>query len=238
MHSIRRLCTGFCVLIAVSVPSSVSAQPISILCNGTQVGTMELTPTDNFVSGEFRVTSGLTLASAAEFCGEDHFNWLQIVLFARHAPVDSGGQPLGWPFVDPPSGGYGDDPNTPGDDTLWADAFPYYWNGGPDPPDGTPGFKSGLSLDDNSTLDTLNFLDVPQSPFDDQFIVFFTLLASVNADGSLHSIHCGYLWTWETTDSGDTVSSFQAVPEPNTLALIGTGTAICWSRRRHLFNRR
>src|SRR5687767_5418479 len=130
LSNARTSVLGAAVLIGgFSSPSTAGAT--TVLCNGTPVGTMELDPTDDAVFGEFVARRpDFTLASAAAFCVEDHFNWLQIVLFARHTPVDSGGQRLTWPFTDPPLGGYGNDPATPGDDTLWADNLQYYWNEG------------------------------------------------------------------------------------------------------------
>jgi PEP-CTERM motif len=220
-----RLCSWLFLPVCVfAFAPYASATPIPVRCEGRQIGTIDLSPTDGAMAGDFTVRGFFdSLEAAAHFCGEDHFNWLQVVVSATHLPVTSDGSRLSVPFFDPPGGGYGNDPNTPGDDTLWADNLMYYWNEGPTPSPRPPGFRDGLHLDDNTLVDTLSFLDVPRSPFPDQVIEFQTFLASVNADGTLHSNYGGHFWIWSNTPTGGTVAF---VPEPTTMFMVGLGLVV------------
>lgn len=104
------------------------------------------------VGAAFVPTPPFDTTSAAVFCGEDHFNWLQIG-FTNVPPVDMSGNRLGPFFLDPPSGGYGDDPATTGNELRWADQYSYYYDEGPDrPPPGVPGTTH---IDDATRPDAL-----------------------------------------------------------------------------------
>jgi hypothetical protein len=197
-------------------------------CHGVSVGRVEYFGAGADMVAYFDPNRGLqTLAAAAQFCGEDHFNWQQFVVYAVHGGVDSSGNRTGHSFLDPPLGGYSDNPRTPGDDTLWADNEPWYLNEGPPPAAGTTGYEPRFSLANNTLLGgtRLYFEDTPHSPFADQKITFLTLLVSINKDGNLDSYHGGFFWNWKNTNPpiSGTVTSFQAIPEPTAWALLILG---------------
>ena len=160
------------------------------------------------------------LTDAAKKCGEHHFNWYQIIVSESGTTgmVNSSGNALTPPYVDPPQGGYGDDPATAGDETQWADNQPWYWDEGADPPAGTAGFSDGYNLDDNSNATHLEFSDYPGDQPGAK-ISFKTWLVSLNADGSLHSWHGGFSWDMEVDASGNTdISNVQTFNTPPTAA--------------------
>lgn len=193
------------------------------------------------VTGGFTAIS--TLAAAAAFCHEDHFNWFQAVLADNMPLNDAMGNPLTPPYMDPPLGGYGPP------DTQWGDGLPWYWDEGPDPPAGTDGFDDGFNLDDNISLDgkTLGFTDCPGGA-DGTKLEFATWLVSLNANGTLHSFHDGFLWKWSNsaTDPNGTAVMGQhipalfgqqmynrLVPEPSSWALAVIGLVMCvYGQRR------
>lgn len=142
------------------------------------------------VGAAFVPTPPFNTTSAAASCGEDHFNWLQIG-FTNVPPVDMAGDRLGQFFLDPPFGGYSDDPDTkPGNETRWADQHLYYFDEGPDrPPPGVPGTTHIL---DATRPDALFVEDIPGG--DGVFNLFATFLVSVNADLTLDSFHGGWVW--------------------------------------------
>ena len=200
-------------LVAVTVllasASAATALSVDINCDGAKVGT--LTVFDGFPLGaEFKANGPTfpTLADAAKKCGEHHFNWYQVVVEDNKQPLDAGGKPVTAPYVDPPPGGYLDgNPSTPGNQTLWADNLPWYWNEGPPPPAGTSGFDPETMLEKHTNATTLEFADVPGGASTD--IVFKTWLVSLNADSSLHSFHTGF--TWNFISSAANVPKVQGV---------------------------
>ena len=192
------LCGILCLLTAQFAHAQ---QPIN--CNGMQVGTLSFTAAGGGITGGFTATIDTdgdgkpSLAEAAAKCDEDHFNWYQIVTADTNPPNDAGGNPLAPPYVDPPPGGYG----PPG--AQWADNLPWYFDEGPDPPAGTPGFSDGFHIDDvvkdpngDGVNEHLQFFDFPNDA-DGNSVSFKTWLVSLNEDGSLHSFHDGGIaWTW------------------------------------------
>ncbi|MFQ3666494.1 MAG: PEPxxWA-CTERM sorting domain-containing protein [Sphingomonadaceae bacterium] len=206
-----------------------------VFCDKQKVGSVFFGPVGKGFQARFQIDSEgrRNIADIARQCGQHHFNWRQDVLYARHRPVDSAGRRLTLPFLDPPLGGYGDDPNTPkADDTLWADQLPWFWNE-TRPPDGTPGFKPELMLEEHTGDFELLFRDDPMSPFPDQVILFVTRLVSVHEDGSFHRYHGGFLWVWRPTNGGD-VGRFQAIPEPASWQLMIAGFGLLGAGlRRH-----
>lgn len=214
-------------LIALAFARDASAQDgqYDVECKGQVVGTVYYGPATDPKSGAKGAEANFTidqgkfddLGAAAAFCGEDHFNWQQFVLLANHLPVDAAGKPLTAPFLDPPPGGYGDNPVTPGNDTLWADQYSWYWNESPGPAD----FDLATYASDN----TLTFKDFPRWPDNSQSLLFLTYLVSVNEDHSFHEYHGGWLWTWDSTGGG-TSGEFQSLPEPASWALLSGGFAL------------
>ncbi|MGH9720815.1 MAG: hypothetical protein ACRD8O_11430, partial [Bryobacteraceae bacterium] len=96
-----------------------------------------------------------TLAGAAAACGEDHFNWYQIVTADNQPPPG-----IAPPYVDPPSGGY-----PLAFDPTWADTLPWYydeWTPGALPPGRV--FNPGLTLQSKTQTNLLQFGDFPNSP--------------------------------------------------------------------------
>jgi len=74
-------------------------------------------------------------------------------------------------------------------------------------------------------LDTFGYEDFPWGKSGTK-LEFYTWLASLNADGSLHSFHGGFNWTWERgsvyCDIVGAVpgsQAYQYIPEPASSAL-------------------
>lgn len=208
----------------LSVDAAKAAVMVPVICDGMQVGTINamVAGVGVGVTGGFTTTPMFpTLADAAAKCGEDHFNWYQVVVKDNDPPI-VGGNPLVPPYVDPPNGGYS---------YLWADNFPWYWNEGdppvPQPPNYDPFFN--LSNQGPVTGNVLHFEDGPSGP-DGTMISFLTCLASVNADHSLHQLYGGFLWDYvdPVGPTGPSIQNLRAkTPEPSSivslLALGGLG---------------
>jgi hypothetical protein len=208
-----------------------------------KVGAISVDVDGNGVSGDFTSTFGgppPTMAAAAAKCNEDHFNWYQIV---------SGTHPL------IPGGGPQVDPLPESQGLQWADKLPWYWDE-TTPPPGTPGFEAGLQLSANTFAGRLHYEDFPGGP-EGTDIMFMTWLVSLNADGSFHSWHEGFSWTWKHDATGITVGAPVAkgagviptkaeyddligdfdrpIPEPGTLPFLVIGLAalgVHWRRRQ------
>jgi hypothetical protein len=209
------------------------ATRVDIVCNGMNVGVVDIVPALDGarpgLSGGFATPVG-SLAAAAALCGEHHFNWHQRVTSDNMPPVDAGGNRLVPPYDDPPPGGYGNDPTTGGDDTQWADDFPWYWDEGPDPPAGTPGFENGYNrLDNEPTGSMLRFRDFPGGP-DGTRVTFSLALVSLNADNTLHSSYP--ILNWYYFDPLGPAGPIAAIPEPATLLLSGAVLILSMLRRR------
>ena len=175
------LCWMSAAAVALSIPVTAS--------DGTPMGTIdvEVSPDGTGIVGGFNAIPSLAAAAAAN--NEDHFNWHQVVVSDNNPPNDADGNPLVPPYNDPPAGGYGPP------STQWADDLPWYWDEGDDPAPTTPGWDDGYNLDDNTTENSLGFTDFPwDAPGTN--LEFNTWLVSLNADGSLHSYHGGFAWTW------------------------------------------
>jgi hypothetical protein len=201
-----------------------SALNIPVNCGGNAVGNITVNVANGGIRGGFTSTVGgppPTQAAAAAACNEDHFNWYQIVTADNNPPVDAGGNRLAAPYVDPPPGGYGNDPNTGGDDTQWGDRLPWYWDEGADPPAGTPGFQDGLNVADNTAGATLSYADFPGG-LPNTNLSFSTWLVSLNANGSFHSWHPGFSWDWSNstgTNTAGNLARLAPIPVPPTLLL-------------------
>lgn len=191
--------------------------------DGTKVGEIHihLAPDRSGVMGGFVSSYGEppSLDAAAAKCGEHHFNWFQRVVSDNYPPNGPDGKPLTAPYWDPPLGGYG------WPDTQWADNRAWYWDEGPNPPPGTPGFDSRYKAE-NRTFDpngdgvkeVLDYQDFPLGPIGTE-VVFQTWLVSLNADGSLHSFHGGFAWQWTHPDEEPDGDAFRRWLDPT-----GVGT--------------
>ena len=237
---------AFCL--AGARPAAAVPLVIPVLCPA-HVGDIIVDIIPGGVAGGFvSNTGGLPrfspeLHSAAVVCGEDHFNSLSQIRFDNHPPVDAAGNRLFSSYDDPPPGGYGNDPNTPGDDTQWADKFPWYWDE-EDPPIGTSGGGNHLrdrqlDLDNDGAKEFLQYGDTPHGIADTQLEIVVTLV-SLNADGSLHSRHGGFIWNWSNASGQNVATDLEEfVPEPSIGQLLGIGSiglvlAGAWRRRRRL----
>lgn len=204
-HRNLRWITFGCLLgSATSVIRDARAQE-PIVCEGVQVGTLQFFARSgagqpslhgNFLSTIDSNQDGrASLDEAAAQCGQDHFNFFQIVRSDTSPLSDANGVRLVPPHLDTPPGGY---------HRLWDDRLPWYMTEGPLPPAATIGFDPLLHIqnrrmdaNNDGIADTLTFEDAPSSG--DGTVVNFELwLASVNRDGSLHGFHEGGItWTWE-----------------------------------------
>ena len=170
----------------------------------------------NGMTASFTSTTGgppATLAAAAAACGENHFNWYQIVTVDNQLPPG-----LTVPYVDVPSGGY--DPTF---DNTWADRLPWYWDE-ETPVAVPPGrvFNADLQLSANTTVDTLRFSDLPGGRAG-LHLHFMTWLVSLNADNSLHGFHEGFEWDFDkpTNNASRVASNITALTDPPTFAQYG-----------------
>jgi hypothetical protein len=233
---------------AITVPIFCGSNPnaigeVTVNANGTGIsgGFTSLVPNPGTPS----------LAGAAAACGEDHFNWYQIVTADNQTPAG-----LTVPYVDPPSGGY-----PIAFDNTWADTLPWYydeWNPSPVPPGRT--FVPGLTIQSKTHPNLLDFGDFPGGAAGLN-LSFKTWLVSLNANGSLHTFHSGFSWDytqpgarvtgsvsniqslgdeWFTSPNPPTAAEYNniiggfttAVPEPSTLLLLSGGTVLFLFRRR------
>jgi hypothetical protein len=206
--SARRLSLviGILLLLPLLLPRIASAATLSIPvnCDGTLIGNVTVNTfigpggAIGGVNASFTSVVGVppSLSAAAALCGEDHFNWYQVVAGDNHPPKDAHGNPLTPPYVDPPPGGYSADPTqNPPFPVLWADNLPWFYNEGPPPPAGTPGYDPANNLSAHAIGDTLDFTDLPNGPLGTN-LLFRTWLVSLNADGSFNEFHVGFTWNW------------------------------------------
>jgi hypothetical protein len=246
----RRAAAASTFIVALWANSAAQALDIPVNCGmpAMQVGSISVNTSGSGVAGGFTSTVGTppSLNAAAAACGEDHFNWFQVVTADNMPPNGPGGpgNPLTPPYIDPPLGGYGPP------STQWGDGLPWYWDEGADPLAGTPGFSDGYNLNDNLTggppPDTLHFEDFPGGAANSN-VKFSTWLVSLNADGSLHEFHDGFSWMWSNPTGGAGTSMIinpltpqqgqtlynQLVPEPASIVLLALAACAmsCYRRR-------
>jgi hypothetical protein len=182
----------------------ITAAPVTfgVNCNGGKVGTVSVDTMGAGISGGFTSSVGgppNTLAAAATACGEDHFDWYQIVTAAPSPPKDANGNQLTVPWVDPPPGGY------QGGD--WQDNLPWYWN-----ETLGPGEKA-TELSMQTTIDTLKFADFPSNK-PGAIVMFLTWLVSLNADSSFHAWEGGFSWTYTEGSGVSNIASLGAGVNP------------------------
>ena len=242
------LLAGFALLV-FSQPVLALTVPIFCGSNPNAIGEITVNASGTGISGGFSsfvpVPGPPTLAGAAAACGEDHFNWYQIVTAATMPPPG-----FTAPFIDPPPGGY----PIAFDDT-WADTLPWYydeWQPGPTPPGRT--LDEELQISSRTHTNLLDFGDFPGGApgFNASFK---TWLVSLNADGSLHTFHSGFSWDytqpgnratgsvgniqslgdeWFTDPHPPTAAEYNnlltgfasSTPEPATFVLFGGGTVL------------
>lgn len=219
-------------LVMAGVLAQAAPVTIDVNCNGDKVGQISVDTSGTGISGGFKSSVGgppATLAAAATACGEDHFDWYQIVTADNGRAKDKDGNPLKAPYVDPPPGGY---------QGTWEDNLPWYWNEYPGPGEVTS------ELSRQTTADTLKFGDFPNTRAGDS-ISFKTWLVSLNADSSFHAWHEGFSWTYvqgtgvkDITSLGagvfptdaeykDLIGGFATkIPEPSTLTLLFLGSLL------------
>lgn len=176
-------------LLVVSAPSWALLIPVK--CNNVVVGNIDVNVAagGNGITGGFTSVTGgppPTLKAAATACGEDHFNWYQVVTADNQIP--------GAPYVDPPKGGLG---------KQWADDLPWYFDERPVPNPLPPGKvadvpPNAFQLGPNSTDPTLTYFDFPGGA-PGLKLSFKTWLVSLNADSSFHSFHEGFSWDFSIT---------------------------------------
>jgi len=222
------------VIAALAIVTALGITPAIALtidvtaADGTKVGEVRvhLAPDLSGVMGGFVSSYGdpPSLGAAAAKCGEDHFNWYQLVMSDNNPPHGPDGKPLTAPYWDPPLGGYG------WPDTQWADRLPWYWDEGPNPPPGTPGFDSRYKTENrlfdpngDGVKEVLDYQDFPGGPLGTE-VQFQTWLVSLNADGSLHSFHGGFSWTWTNPDVDPEGNAFRRwLPPGSGLAFLDEG---------------
>jgi hypothetical protein len=182
----RHQCMLFALIVCFLRMDQSHAAVSLVDCGGTIIGTINVTTGvgpesgNPGVTGEFR-TFGF-LKDAAALCGEDHFNWLNLVDVDPNPP---GGLPL--PYADPPAGGSPD---------QWADGLPWYFNEVPPPPGIPPEVvEPDLFLSANTSSFALSFKDFPfnEAP---SIVSFRTFLVSLNADSSFHAMSTGFSWSF------------------------------------------
>jgi hypothetical protein len=256
------VCTVALLTLATWAGPAAEGLMIDVLdSSGNKVGFIDVDvhPDGGGVQGWFQSTVGQpkpSLDAAAQQCGEHHFNWFQVVVADSNPP--DGLEP---PYIDPPQGGLGG---------QWADGLPWYWDEEvPDDPLNTPGFDPIFQLgsqldksdpDPEAPFDQLRYEDFPQDAPGTE-VTFVTWLVSLNEDGSVHSYHGGFTWTWEAEEGGGggggrelywgttygaatldptPLSGDQAwyyhnllVPEPSTFVMLAVvGLLACARRRR------
>lgn len=177
------------------------AAPITfdVACGGATVGVVNVGKSGSGIDGTFETLGHAgTLAAAAAACGEDHFNWYQVVMADNQAPRDRAGNQLNPPYVDVPPNGY-----DAAFDPTWSDTLPWYFDEY-EPPAGTANVERGLLLSSQTGNTSLGFEDFPGGE-NGLSLSFKTWLVSLNADSSFHSFHGGFSWDFSITDDGSSI---------------------------------
>jgi hypothetical protein len=217
-------------VISAAAAIQATATSFDVMCGGGTVGTVSINTSGAGISGGFTSSVGgppPTLAAAASACGEDHFNWYQVVTADNNPPKDMNGNQLMPPYVDPPPGGY------QGGD--WQDNLPWYFNETLGPGETT------TELSRQSTANMLKFSDFPNDK-PGTVLQFSTWLVSLNADSSFHAFEGGFSWTFTQGSGVSNITSLgvgvnptdaqykniiggfaTSVPEPASTALLCAG---------------
>lgn len=230
-------------LLLGALPQAAHPLTIDIKCAGASVGSVTVAADGTGVKGSFTSSVGgppPTLADAAKACNEDHFNWYQVRVGGGAPPPAADGTIPTIPFVDPPPGGWG---------YGWADKLPWYWDetapADGKNPDGTA-YDPVYQLKNQSNGNKLGFEDYPGGSNK----IFNTWLVSLNKDGSFHSWHEGFTWTYTASTNSvggvaalaafpadtqykDIIGGFAtAIPEPAAAPLLLLGLALLALKRR------
>lgn len=143
-----------------------------------------------------------TPAEAARRLGFHHFNFYQVVTADNRPPVRSDNMTrLVPPYVDPASGGWGNDPDTPANDTKWADNLPWYLDEGPGkPPQGVPRVTG--HVDQSVKGENVLYHDRPNHPTGNTTRSFKTWLVGLDNKAALKSWIQGFSWDWTKDAQG------------------------------------
>jgi hypothetical protein len=186
------------------MPPSGIDQPV--LVNGEEIGFFDIrVVTDNDgdqgLVGTFQVTkqnpdkTRMTFQKLYASLGIDHLNWFQKVTSDTSPPLDSRGNRLKAPYIDPPAGGYSD---------LWSDELPWYLDEQAPSKDELGGREWSpqflLENNINETFGLLRYFDKPQGKRGNQ-ISFATFLVGVRSDGTYVPLS-GFSWGVEFGGGG------------------------------------
>ncbi len=232
-----------------AVAVSAQAASVNVMCGTTTVGAITVNAGANgAISGGFASSVGgppATEAAALAACGEDHFNWYQIVTATNGTYMNRQGVALTPPFIDPPSNGL-----AVAQDPTWADNLPWYYDEYAPAP-GTPNYVAGLQVGANTTAGGLSYFDQPGGN-NGLTLSFSTWLVSLNKDGSFDSFHSGFSWDFSINGAGAaSVTNIQtfttsptnaqytaikggfltSVPEPSTISFLLIGSLLVMGRR-------
>jgi hypothetical protein len=128
------------------------------------------------------------------------------------------GKKLSVPYVDVPAGGYGDSPGTGGDETLWGDAFPWYYDEGPKPKEGTKGFNANSHIDVVVDLkkDTFQMTDAPTVVKRNATVSFKTWLVVLNDKSEPTHWIAGVSWQFVQKDGKPSIANMKRIEDKPT----------------------
>ncbi len=151
-----------------------------------------------------------TQGEAAKKWFAHHFNWYQIATAATYLPVDAAGTRLTVPYVDPPPGGLGRDPNI-NNAPSWADKLAWYWNEQKGPP---PGFQfSTTPLAKMVQGAKLIFADIPfNKPLPNQSTTFKTWLVALDQKAQIVKFLQAFTWDWSNPGGKNKITSAAWLP--------------------------
>jgi hypothetical protein len=236
------------LLVAGLLAVPAVAIPIDVTVNGEVVGQVNVAITPNGASegidGSFQVSKTkpggalMTLAELERYLGQDHLNWFQKV-----TNVDPDDPNIADPFIDPPSGGLGN---------QWADDRPWYWDEfRPVPVPAGKQVGDAFQLSNRAHGSVLDYFDFPGGQANGTVVDFVTCLISDYGNKKYHVLGGCFGWSIEITAAGDTDVTALAdgawsaefaqeilddfgfrLPAPSGLVLIALGAAGLGAARR------